>query len=87
MLLGELYQRTIVRNKAKQLMNQNFMYLQQTGGQTNENNFDYFSYQQRRLEYWDYLRSSIQCTAFQNAVLPIIILLKEKQVAELTQMY
>jgi len=57
-LLSELNERTIVRNKAKALMVQNFTYLQQPGGHKNEQ-FDQSQYTQRRIEYWDYIRSSI----------------------------
>lgn len=52
----ELTKRSEIRQKAKQLMEEKFQYLQMSRSQQKANLFDEFTYQQRRIEYWNYIR-------------------------------
>ena len=75
-ILKELEERTIVRDRAFQLIEKKFTSLQNK----QKDQFDEFEFIQRRLEYWDYLRQGIQLVCFQNQVLNLIIKLKQKEV-------
>lgn len=52
----ELTKRSAIRQRAKQLMEEKFQFLQMSRSQQKASPFDEFTYQQRRIEYWNYIR-------------------------------
>lgn len=74
---SELQQRTNIRNKAKELMEKKFLHLQGQLG-ARDQYFEECEYQQRRIEYWNYIRKTIQLISFQNRVMKSILVFKEK---------
>lgn len=55
-IYAELTKRSAIRQRAKQLMEEKFQFLQMSRSQRKANPFDEFTYQQRRIEYWNYIR-------------------------------
>ena len=86
-IYGELNNRTKIRTKAKLLMEKKFEYLQMSRSQQKANQFDEFSYQQKRIEYWNYVRSTSQLYSFQIKAIDQILSYKQYQIEELCKKF
>lgn len=59
----ELEARTLMRKKTQQLMELKFKCLQSSAKEMKM--FDEFNYQQKRIEYWNYIRMSVHLLNFE----------------------